>query len=483
MSLTLNKIEQMAPDQASLKAAAGLRKPAKWPLLAQLSDNTLIWGECQGSGSTPYRSVASLTDLGYKCTCPSRKFPCKHVLALLWQYAENAARFETAENSPDWVQDWVARRRPKTTTTESSSAPKPQGGKPGAKSISLSVVDAETAKPRDEKAEARAARQRERLKAQREAAVLAGLDELERWLSDQIANGLAAFAPVASTQCRVAARRLVDAKAPSLAASIDALPSEFFALPETLRDDFLFEKLGTIALLINAYRRTEQLPPALAQDVRRAVGWTMRRDELLADPEATRVKGTWFVAATREEVQPDKLRRLETWLMREPDTEGSTLPDDHRFALLLDFVPVSAGGASFPYAPGERFIAELVFYPSATPMRAMLVERSILSGNGAWPMPPGNLADAYSGYLSTLALNPFLGEWPLTAKDITIEERGAGGIWLNGGDLELRITDKQVEPLLPLSGIKDVQVVGLWNGHLFTVLAANTSLGRWWWKG
>lgn len=495
MALTLKQIEQMAPDQASLSAAAGLRKPAKWPLVAQSADGALIWGECQGSGSAPYRAVASLTDLGYKCTCPSRKFPCKHVLALLWQHVEAPARFEATSASPDWVQDWSARRKGKSgaAVTDASAAtveggtttPAPRGGKAGDKSISLTAVEAEAPKPRDEKAEARAAKQRERLKAEREAAVAAGLDELERWLSDQASTGLAAFAPNAHDQCRLAARRLVDAKAPALAASVDALPSELFALPEELRADYIVERLGIFALLISAYRRVDRLPTGLAQDVRRVIGWSLKREELLADPEVVRVNGTWLVAATRDEVQPDKLRRLETWLVREPDANG-VFSDDKRFALLLDFVPVmGGGGASFPYTPSERFTAELAFYPSATPMRAVLVERRSLEGQGAWPMPAHGLADAYAEYLRTVARNPFIGEWPIAAKGVTIEERGTGGIWLaeSASGFELRIQPKQASTLLPLSGLADLPVIGLWNGRLFTVLAADTPLGRWWWEG
>ena len=93
MSLSLSQIENIAPDQASLKAAAKLMKPGKWPLRGRDANSQLIWGECQGSGSNPYRVMADITDLGYKCTCPSRKFPCKHSLALMWMYAEGEGDF------------------------------------------------------------------------------------------------------------------------------------------------------------------------------------------------------------------------------------------------------------------------------------------------------------------------------------------------------------------------------------------------------
>ena len=68
MSLTRERIESLAPDQASLAAALKLTKPATWPVLAANADATVLWGECQGSGAMPYRVVVSPQDIGYKCT-------------------------------------------------------------------------------------------------------------------------------------------------------------------------------------------------------------------------------------------------------------------------------------------------------------------------------------------------------------------------------------------------------------------------------
>src|SRR5262249_15374045 len=109
MALTLTKIEEIAPDQASLAAARKLLTPGDWPTLA-CDDLGLVWGECQGSGALPYRVVISETDLGYKSTCPSRKFPCKHTLALMWMRADG--RSFGKHERPDWVNEWLARRRP-----------------------------------------------------------------------------------------------------------------------------------------------------------------------------------------------------------------------------------------------------------------------------------------------------------------------------------------------------------------------------------
>src|SRR5215472_6294327 len=186
MSLTLERIEALAPDQASLGAARKLLKPSSWPTLAE--GDGLVWGECQGSGATPYRVVVSEEDAGYKCTCPSRKFPCKHSLALMWMRAERSNAFAPAA-VPDWVKDWLSRRRGKSTRankTEDKAEPKPR---PSIKLTEIPEVGADA----DPKAEQRAAAARERSRKEREAAVLAGLDDLDIWLADQVQQGIANF--------------------------------------------------------------------------------------------------------------------------------------------------------------------------------------------------------------------------------------------------------------------------------------------------
>jgi len=84
-------VESLAPDQASLTAASKLAKAAKW--LSLSCEGDLWWGECQGSGANPYRTVVDSGVVGYKCTCPSRKFPCKHSLALMWIAAQSPGDF------------------------------------------------------------------------------------------------------------------------------------------------------------------------------------------------------------------------------------------------------------------------------------------------------------------------------------------------------------------------------------------------------
>ncbi|MGJ5033439.1 SWIM zinc finger family protein [Bradyrhizobium sp. HKCCYLRH3059] len=472
MSLTRERIEGLAPDQASLAAALKLVKPANWPMLAASSDAEVLWGECQGSGATPYRVVAAADGSGYKCTCPSRKFPCKHVLAVLWQRVDKPERFETT-NPPQWVEDWSARRR--GSSGRAPGKPKPEGDDAGAPpSLDAALAEAATIAPADPKAAARAEAQRERIRAEREAAILAGLDELERWIADQLTQGLADFAARGASAARTLSTRLVDAKAGGLAARLDQLSSELYRVGEDRRADLAIEQLGIMSLIASAYRHQDRLPAPLREDVRRAVGWSLRREELLADATAPRASSVWIVAANLSEVQPDKLRRLETWLVNTGDDPGQP-----RAAVLIDFVPVSGGGAGFPFAPGEIIDGEVVFYPSAAPLRGLLASRKT-AATATWPRPSPGLAPALQDYTARLAALPWLDRWPLLLAGVTLHTAGKGALVIaDKAGAAIAVERGQFDQLTPLLGLEDLSLLCLWDGRIAQVLAAETALGRW----
>jgi len=205
LAFDLKTIEALAPDQASLSAASKLTKRSAWVRLE--SRDRLVWGECQGSGATPYRVVVNEADAGYKCTCPSRKFPRKHSLALMWMRADKSGAFAPA-TVPDWVKDWLSRRRGATAAINAENGDKAKS-RP---SIRLAEVP-EAESDADPKAEQRSAAARERNRLEREAAIIAGLDDLDTWLSDQVQQGMANFVAQTAQACRTIAQRLVDAKA------------------------------------------------------------------------------------------------------------------------------------------------------------------------------------------------------------------------------------------------------------------------------
>lgn len=86
---TADQVLALAPDTASRKAGSKLGAVGPWSE-AGSSDEGTVWGLCKGSGSKPYQTVVDIADASgpaYKCSCPSRKFPCKHALGLLLLWA------------------------------------------------------------------------------------------------------------------------------------------------------------------------------------------------------------------------------------------------------------------------------------------------------------------------------------------------------------------------------------------------------------
>ena len=105
MSLSLEQVLLLAPDASSAVAGEKLGTPASWQNLGANDD--AYWGECKGSAL--YQVCVSRADLAARCTCPSRKVPCKHVLGLL-VLAVTMPTALIATQPPEWVMEWLVRR-------------------------------------------------------------------------------------------------------------------------------------------------------------------------------------------------------------------------------------------------------------------------------------------------------------------------------------------------------------------------------------
>ncbi len=240
MTLTLQKIEDIAPDQASLVSAKKLLGDNKWQGQGFCPITQTAWGECQGSGSKPYYVVTDITDAGYKCTCPSRKFPCKHALALMWRYVEDASPF-VVSSTPDWVSDWLGRRR-KSTKTDTHTAQEVTVKL--SKSIHLADSQTEPPKAIDPQKRESAKKRAEKIKVNTDAQISLGIAEFIGWLDDQISLGMGVFMDYAKQSSRQISARLVDAKAGGLVSMADELPSMLLNTPKSDRAGVLFEAFG-----------------------------------------------------------------------------------------------------------------------------------------------------------------------------------------------------------------------------------------------
>ncbi|MER8694395.1 SWIM zinc finger family protein [Mesorhizobium opportunistum] len=455
----MKTIEALAPDQASLSAASKLTKQSNWPRLEKNEQLALIWGECQGSGSNPYRVVVDTGDHGYKCTCPSRKFPCKHTLALMWIAATTPASFAAAGSTPEWVNDWLGRRR-KTT----SQAPAPGAG---GKSIGEASRDEENDVVEDAASvERREAAQRKRAQDTR-SAVSAALDELDQWISDQLRLGLAGFVDNSSDRCRRIAARLVDMKATALAGRIDEIPSRLMGLRSEERPDAAIRELGKLVLLAKAWRLTPD-----DAELKRLVSSSESREQVLANPDAMQIESSWEVLGEKIETRRDGLVSHSTWLL----DLNSASP---RFALLLDYFPASAGRRSNAFTPGDRFDARLVFYPARQPLRALMVDRKGDISSGEWPDFGFDIADPLAAHVAYQDMAPWLTDCPVMLPPGAILKDDRGDAWWQSADdphgIALPIADTVSPTLL---GLDLTATAALWSGSRLHLLAAQSGFGR-----
>src|SRR4051812_34238080 len=99
VSLTEDIIHRLAPDDKAVKTARDLVRKKTFKDLGVAPDGTWLLGRCQGSALYEV-SVDLAGDPGPvgRCSCPSRKFPCKHALGLMLIYVGDPAAF--AEREP-----------------------------------------------------------------------------------------------------------------------------------------------------------------------------------------------------------------------------------------------------------------------------------------------------------------------------------------------------------------------------------------------
>ena len=134
-----------------------------------------------------------------------------------------------------------------------------------------------------------------------------GLQELDRWLADQIRTGLAPLPKLGYAHFDAIAARMVDAQAPGVAGMLRALPTE---LGEEDWPDRILHGLAGLHLLSRAHASLEALPDDLAATVRSRIGYPVAKADVLAGPGL--LDSWWAVGAV--DVADLHLRRRRVWL-------------------------------------------------------------------------------------------------------------------------------------------------------------------------
>ncbi len=124
MELTEQLILLQAPNPAAAENGRKLSKKGSFSALKRTQDGTLYWAECAGSGKNPYRVSIDWTNPDAptcRCSCPSRQFPCKHALGLMFEQLEGKP-FEEAE-IPEDIAEKRAKQAARAAKKEAADEP------------------------------------------------------------------------------------------------------------------------------------------------------------------------------------------------------------------------------------------------------------------------------------------------------------------------------------------------------------------------
>ena len=358
------------------------------------------------------------------CTCPSRKSPCKHALALLLRWVDGLV---PPADVPGWASE-AAAAAPRATDPER-------------------IPDAEAAAARA---------------AERRAKVDAGLDELDRWLHDQVRSGLSVWERDAWSRVEDVAARMVDAQAPGVAGMLRGLPGLLARGDRSGWPAQLLDALAGLHLLVVAHRGLDRLPDDLAATVRSRVGYPVAKATVLARPP---VVDHWWALAAVDSLE-GRLETRRVWLW------GTTT---RTWGMLLSFA-VPGAGLDESVSVGQVLHAAVHRYPGAAEHRVLLgeqqgVEEEALAATVGSPGEP--VEGVERRWAEQVAADPWSSRMPAVLRAVPVPPARPGQPWHladpDGAAVRLT-TPTDPWPVLALSGGGPVEVVGEWGPGGFTPL-------------
>lgn len=362
-----SQIESIAPKPAAFAAGKKLSNQGLWNEFGH-SDRAL-WGIIKGSGKSPYFTQIDIKDLAYKCTCPSRQFPCKHGLGLLLLFS--TLKEKSLDTEPEWVEDWIDKRKNKVAQKEEKK------------------LTPQEEQKRDAAKEKRA--------DNRIMLVDAGVEELQLWISDLIRNGLLELPNKPKAYFDTVAARMVDAKAPGLASWVRALGSIDYASSDDWFDEAI-SILARVNLLLKTWNNKNNLTDSWLQSIKNLIGWSQSPKELMTDNEAYIIKDHWIVLGQERETIED-LVIMRTWLWGIETSKS---------CLVLNFgTPFSP--LENPFIVGTTLKSEVAFFAGHYLQRGIV--RSTLETFNEIPTPPifhANIVSFWSDFRNKEGNYPWL---------------------------------------------------------------------------
>lgn len=378
MHYSREQILKMAPDDASVKAGQQLASAAKWG--TRFVNERALWGDCQGSGKIPYRTMVDLGNIAFKCSCPSRKFPCKHGLGLILLYTSQPDLFSKQEQMPEPLLEWLGKRQEKEVIREEKEI-----------------------KPVDEAAQAKRV-------ATRERKVEGGIEELRVWIKDLVRTGIMNIPQNSYQFNQNIIARMVDAQAPGLANQLRQMNGINFYREGWQRA--LIKRLTATYLITDAFQRLDSFPEELKKELQTLIGWnTLKEDVLKGDA----LSDIWIVLSI-ESIDEGNIRTEKIWLLGK---------HSGRYAVILNFY---ANGQTPQHVliPGMYIQAAVVYFPGLRPQRALIREYQIVDGDFGDIKVTSSILLIYENITTALVENPFIEQLPFVLNDIQVVKKDEG---------------------------------------------------------
>ena len=445
----VEQVFALAPRPSDAVVAQSLAVAARWGSTG--CDRQGVWGRCRGTGSEPYDCVVDHVAVTFACSCPSRRSPCKHVLALLLLWVHGAVPW--AERArPGHASAWLASAAAADNTT-TAGATKPDSELPASAREAARPATQAAAPDRvpdrmpdrmpDSAPDRKPAAS---TRTERVARMRAGLADLDRWLEDRVRTGLVDPALASYRTWDHLAARLTDAQVGGLANRVRRTAGAVGAHPRW--HEQVLAELGMLHLLASAGSNFAALSPTRAESVAAAVGMLVRQADVLAGVPVT---DHWFVAG-RSDVREDRIEVRRTYLHGRATGE---------WAMVLSFAAYGQSlDTSLPV--GSVVHADLFRYPGVLGLRALVGRRHSDEQPGSAPSA-GSVAQACAAVGAAVAAEPWIERYPVAMRAAPARARDGWVLTDSSGSLPLAIDGGDgLAALLACSGGAAVAVTAEW---------------------
>lgn len=197
--ITQQQILAWAPNSAAASNGQKISLKGGFVRLEHSADDTFYLGECTGSGKSNYITTADFIEEEnpvFRCSCPSRQFPCKHSLALLYEIMAKKS-FAVCEIPED-----ILKKREKKQARDAKAQEKETKAKEAGEAEEVGNADGAAPK--------KASKAGQAAKAKKIKKQLEGLELTARLVQDLMKAGLGTMGGTALNTYRQLSKQLGD---------------------------------------------------------------------------------------------------------------------------------------------------------------------------------------------------------------------------------------------------------------------------------